>query len=143
MLNKIVIVGRLTRNPQLAEKEGSEIASFSVATERNYNYQGQTQQAVDYIFCKAYGKIAINIAKYTKKGSLVGITGHMRSYKYEKDKQTHFMTELVVETIKFISNPNSNESSSSNQPTITDDFEGSPALQDHQLLSVTTDPQNQ
>ncbi|UTB80245.1 single-stranded DNA-binding protein [Staphylococcus carnosus] len=135
MLNKIVIVGRLTRNPQLTEKEGSEIASFSVATERNYNYQGQTQQAVDYIFCKAYGKIAINIAKYTKKGSLVGNTGHMRSYKYEKDKQTHFITELVVETIKFISNPNSNESSSSNQSTITDDFDGSPALQENQLLS--------
>ena len=58
LLNKIVIVGRLTRNPQLAQKEDSDIASFSVATERNYSYQGQNQQAVDYIFCKAFGKTA-------------------------------------------------------------------------------------
>ncbi|SNV01007.1 single strand DNA-binding protein [Staphylococcus piscifermentans] len=143
LLNKIVIVGRLTRNPQLAEKEDSDIASFSVATERNYSYQGQNQQAVDYIFCKAFGKTAKNIAKYTKKGSLVGITGHMRSYKYEKDKQTHFMTELVVETIKFISSPNSNENSTSNYSNIADNLEGSPALQENQLSTATQNPHTQ
>lgn len=106
MINKIVIVGRLTKQPQIIAKEESDIVYFTVATERNYNYQGKNQQSVDYINCKAFGKTARNIASYTTKGTLVGITGYMHSYKYEKDQQTHFGMELVVETIKFISTPN-------------------------------------
>ena len=54
-------------------------------------------------FCKAFGKTATNIEKYTSQGTLVGITGQMRSRKYEKEGQTHFVTELYVETIKFMS----------------------------------------
>ena len=52
---------------------------------------------------KAFGKLASNIEKYTNQGTLVGITGQMRSRKYDKDGQTHFVTELYVETIKFMS----------------------------------------
>ena len=58
--------------------------------------------AITYIV-KAFGKTATNIEKYTSQGSLVGITGQMRSRKYEKDNQTHFVTEVYVETIKFMS----------------------------------------
>ena len=67
----------------------------------------------------------------------------MRSYKYEKDKQTHFITELIVETIKFISSPNSNENSTSNYSNITDNLEGSPAFQENQLSTATQNPQTQ
>lgn len=102
MLNKIVIVGRLTKKAQIFEKEEVKIATFCVATERNYK-DDNNEIACDYIFCKAFGKTATNIELYTDQGALVGITGQMRSRKYDKESQTHFVTELYVETIKFMS----------------------------------------
>ena len=112
MLNKIVIVGRMTKDAQIYEKEDNKIATFCVATERNY----KDEISSDYLLCKAFGKTATNIEKYTSQGTLVGITGQMRSRKYEKEGQTHFVTELYVETIKFMSPKNkNNETPSDNQ----------------------------
>lgn len=68
------------------------------------NYKDDINEiSTDYLLCKAFGKTATNIEKYTSQGTLVGITGQMRSRKYEKEGQTHFVTELYVETIKFMS----------------------------------------
>ena len=115
MLNKIVIVGRMTKDAQIYEKEDNKIATFCVATERNYK-DDNNEISTDYLLCKAYGKTATNIEKYTSQGTLVGITGQMRSRKYEKEGQTHFVTELYVETIKFMSPKNkNNETPSDNQ----------------------------
>mgnify|MGYP001030563058 CR=1 FL=1 len=107
MLNKIVIVGRMTKDAQIYEKEDNKIATFCVATERNYK-DDINEISTDYLLCKAFGKTATNIEKYTSQGTLVGITGQMRSRKYEKEGQTHFVTELYVETIKFMSPKNKN-----------------------------------
>lgn len=115
MLNKIVIVGKMTKDAQIYEKEDNKIATFCVATERNYK-DDINEISTDYLLCKAFGKTATNIEKYTSQGTLVGITGQMRSRKYEKEGQTHFVTELYVETIKFMSPKNkNNETPSDNQ----------------------------
>ena len=114
MLNKIVIVGRMTKDAQIYEKEDNKIATFCVATERNYK-DDINEISTDYLLCKAFGKTATNIEKYTSQGTLVGITGQMRSRKYEKEGQTHFVTELYVETIKFMSPNKNNETPSDNQ----------------------------
>lgn len=115
MLNKIVIVGKMTKDAQIYEKEDNKIATFCVATERNYK-DDNNEISTDYLLCKAFGKTATNIEKYTSQGTLVGITGQMRSRKYEKEGQTHFVTELYVETIKFMSPKNkNNETPSDNQ----------------------------
>ncbi|WP_145391517.1 single-stranded DNA-binding protein [Staphylococcus epidermidis] len=115
MLNKIVIVGRMTKDAQIYEKEDNKIATFCVATERNYK-DDNNEISTDYLLCKAFGKTATNIEKYTSQGTLVGITGQMRSRKYEKEGQTHFVTELYVETIKFMCPKNkNNETPSDNQ----------------------------
>lgn len=115
MLNKIVIVGRMTKDAQIYEKEDNKIATFCVATERNYK-DDNNEISTDYLLCKAFGKTATNIERYTSQGTLVGITGQMRSRKYEKEGQTHFVTELYVETIKFMSPKNkNNETPSDNQ----------------------------
>ena len=97
-----------TKDAKIYNNEEVKIATFSVATERNYKDEND-EMACDYILCKAFGKMASNIEKYTSQGSLVGITGQMRSRKYEKEKQTHFVTELYVETIKFMSPKLNNE----------------------------------
>ncbi|PNZ29494.1 single strand DNA binding protein [Staphylococcus petrasii] len=121
MLNKIVIVGRMTKDAQIYEKEEVKIATFSVATERNYK-DDNNEIACDYIFCKAFGKTAANIERYTSQGSLVGITGQMRSRKYEKEGQTHFVTELYVETIKFMSPQSKNNEILSNSSFMEDTY---------------------
>lgn len=121
MLNKIVIVGRMTKDAQIYEKEEVKIATFSVATERNYK-DDNNEIACDYIFCKAFGKTATNVEKYTSQGSLVGITGQMRSRKYEKEGQTHFVTELYVETIKFMSPQSKNNEILSNSSFMEDTY---------------------
>ena len=112
MLNKIVIVGRMTKDAQIYEKEDNKIATFCVATERNYK-DDNNEISTDYLLCKAFGKTATNIEKYTSQGTLVGITGQMRSRKYEKEGQTHFVTELYVETIQFMSPTHKNNATPS------------------------------
>ncbi|MCG7340021.1 single-stranded DNA-binding protein [Staphylococcus sp. ACRSN] len=102
MINNIVIVGRLTKDPQIYEKEGRKLATFCVAVNRNYKDKEQNT-ICDYLYCKAFGKLATNIERYTNQGSLVGITGQMQSSKYSKEGQTHFVSEIFVETIKFMS----------------------------------------
>ena len=62
MLNKIVIVGRMTKDAKIYDNEEVKIATFSVATERNYKDEND-EIACDYIFCKAFGKMASNIEK--------------------------------------------------------------------------------
>ena len=108
MLNKIVIVGRLTKKAQIFENEEVKIATFCVATERNYKDENN-EIACDYIFVRHLVKATTNIESYTDQGTLVGITGQMRSRKYDKDGQTHFVTELYVETIKFMSPKSKND----------------------------------
>ena len=73
MLNKIVIVGRMTKDAKIYDNEEVKIATFSVATERNYKDEND-EIACDYIFCKAFGKMASNIEKYTSQGSLTGFS---------------------------------------------------------------------
>ena len=103
MLNKIVIVGRLTKDAQIFEKEDRKIATFCVATHRNYKDENG-EIVCDYLFCKAFGKLASNIEKYTNQGTLVGITGQMRSRKYDKDGQTH--NEIISDSILDIDSQN-------------------------------------
>lgn len=108
MINNIVIVGRLTKDPKIYEKEGNKLATMCVAITRNYKDKDQNT-ICDYLYCKAVGKIANNIELYLNKGSLVGITGQMQSRKYEKEGQMHFVSELFIETIRFMSPRNKGE----------------------------------
>ena len=62
MLNKIVIVGRLTKDAQIYEKEDNKVATFCVATERNYKDENN-EISSDYLLCKAFGKTAYQYRK--------------------------------------------------------------------------------
>ena len=121
----------MTKDAQIYNNEEVKIATFSVATERNYKDENN-EIACDYIFCKAFGKTALNIQRYTSQGSLVGITGQMRSRKYEKDNQTHFVTELYVETIKFMSPKSKNNEILSNSSIDEDTY----SLENLEIINI-------
>ena len=78
MINRVVMVGRMTRDPELRRTgSGAAVTSFTLALNRNYN-SADGQQA-DYISCVVWNKVAENVAQYCSKGSLVWLEGRLRS----------------------------------------------------------------
>lgn len=101
MINSVVLVGRLTKDPVLRKTaNGDSVVSFTVACNRKSKNQEQT---ADFINCVAWNNVADATAKYTHKGSLVGAEGRIqtRSYDDQYGKRV-FATEVVANTVKFL-----------------------------------------
>ena len=98
MINRVVLVGRLTRDIELRyTNSGAAVASFTVAVNRQFtNAQGERE--ADFINCVIWRKSAENFANFTHKGSLVGIDGRIQTRSYENQQgQRVYVTEVVVE----------------------------------------------
>ena len=103
MLNQIVIVGRLVRDPELRETDGGKkVTNITLAVPRSYkNLNGEYE--TDYIDCVLWTGIAENTTEYCKKGDIVGVKGRMQSNSYEKDGETRFSTDVIAEKVTFLS----------------------------------------
>ena len=102
MINRVVMVGRMTRDPELRRTgSGAAVTSFTLASNRNYN-SADGQQA-DYISCVVWNKVAENVAQYCSKGSLVGVEGRLRSRTYDNAQgQRVYVTEVVCDSVQFL-----------------------------------------
>ena len=102
MSNRVVMVGRMTRDPELRRTgSGAAVTSFTLALNRNYN-SADGQQA-DYISCVVWNKVAENVAQYCSKGSLVGVEGRLRSRTYDNAQgQRVYVTEVVCDSVQFL-----------------------------------------
>jgi single-strand DNA-binding protein len=103
MLNRVVLVGRLTRDPDLRyTPNGVAVANFTVAVNRPFRNQ-QGEQEADFINCVTWRKQAENLAHYMKKGSLIGVDGRIqtRSYDNQEGKRV-YVTEVLAENIQFL-----------------------------------------
>ena len=102
MINRVVMVGRMTRDPELRRTgSGAAGTSFTLALNRNYN-SADGQQA-DYISCVVWNKVAENVAQYCSKGSLVGVEGRLRSRTYDNAQgQRVYVTEVVCDSVQFL-----------------------------------------
>ena len=102
MINRVVLVGRMTRDPELRRTNtGAAVTSFTLALNRNYN-SADGQQA-DYINCVVWNKVAENVAQYCSKGSLVGVEGRLRSRTYDNAQgQRVYVTEVVCDSVQFL-----------------------------------------
>ena len=103
MLNKVIIMGRLTKDPEIRYAQGSNmaIAKFNVAVERDYQKQGEEKQ-VDFISCIAFDKKADFVQKYFAKGNMIAIEGHLQTGSYKnKDNQTVYTTDVIVDKVSF------------------------------------------
>ena len=103
MLNQIVLVGRLVRDPELKECEGGyKYTNITLAVPRSFkNADGNYD--TDFIDCKLWDGIAENASEFCKKGDLLGIKGRIQSSSFEKDNEKKYVTELIAEKITFLS----------------------------------------
>lgn len=103
MINRVVLIGRLTRDPELRTTgSGISVATFTLAVDRQYT-NAQGERGADFIQCVIWRKAAENFCQYTNKGSLVGIEGRIQTRNYDnKDGQRVYVTEVVVDNFSFL-----------------------------------------
>lgn len=103
-LNKVFIIGNLTRDPELRNlPSGAAVASFGVATNRVWkNQQGQKQEDVQFHNVVVFGRQAEIISQYLSKGSLILVEGRIQTRSWDaKDGSKQYRTEIVAERIQF------------------------------------------
>lgn len=101
-MNKVILVGRLTRDPELrSTSAGISTANFTVAVNRNFkNKDGQYD--ADFISCVAFRNTADFVNKYFKKGSMICLDGRIQTRNYDaQDGTKRYVTEVVVENVEF------------------------------------------
>ena len=102
-MNKVILMGRLTRDPEVRYTQTSNtlVASFSLAVNRRFVRQGEERQA-DFINIVAWGKQGEFCSKYFKKGQQVGVIGRIQTRNWDDDKgQKHYVTEVIAEEAYF------------------------------------------
>lgn len=103
MMNRVVLVGRLTKDPDLRyTPSGVAVASFTLAVNRTFaNQQGERE--ADFINCVVWRRAAENVANFLKKGSLAGVDGRLQTRNYEgQDGRRVYVTEVVAESVQFL-----------------------------------------
>ncbi|KXA44553.1 single-stranded DNA-binding protein [Staphylococcus sp. HMSC059E03] len=115
MLNRVVLVGRLTADPQYRVTPSSlDVATFTLAVNRNFKDKNGEQQ-VDFINCVVFRKQAENVNNYLNKGSLAGVDGRLQSRSYENDEGRRvFVKEVVCDSVQFLE-PKNAQTSNNNQ----------------------------
>lgn len=103
MINNVVLVGRLTRDPELKYTGNNiAVASFSLAVNRNFK-DANGERETDFINCVIWRQQAENLANWAKKGALIGITGRIQTRSYENQQgQRVYVTEVVAENFQML-----------------------------------------
>lgn len=116
MINRVILVGRLTKDPEYRQTpSGVSVATFTLAVNRSFtNSQGERE--ADFINVVVFRKQAENVDKYLSKGSLAGVDGRIQSRSYEnKEGQRVFVTEVVADSVQFMDNKGSNQQNNQSQ----------------------------
>ena len=103
MINRVVLVGRLVRDPELRRTtSGMSVASFTVAID-NWTKGPNGERTTSFIPCTVWGQSAENVSRFTRKGSLVGIEGRLNQRSYEtKDNRKVSVVEVICDSVQFL-----------------------------------------
>ncbi|MEZ0180118.1 single-stranded DNA-binding protein ['Camptotheca acuminata' phytoplasma] len=117
MINRVILVGRITKDPELIFVRGDvPLVKFTLAVNRNFTNASGVREA-DFIRCSVWNKQAENLAKYILKGALLGVEGSIRVNTFEKDNQKQFITEVNCEIIQFLESKKDNSKFNTNDNT--------------------------
>lgn len=103
MLNQIIIMGRLTRDPELRRtSSGIAVASFCVAVDRDYTSDPSGEKETDFINCVAWRQKAEFVSKYFEKGSMIVVSGRLQIRKWtDNDGNNRTTAEIVADNLYF------------------------------------------
>ena len=102
MINQTVLVGRITRDPELKRTQSNiSYVRFTLAVNRSFKDESGETQA-DFISCIAWRAQAENLARFMKQGSQIGLVGRIQTGSYESDKGTIYTTDVVADNIQFL-----------------------------------------
>ena len=120
MLNRVVIVGRLVRDPELRKTASDRsVVAFTVALDNRTTNNGE--KSTSYIPCTAWNSTAESIAKFMKKGSLVGVDGHLNQRSYTaNDGRKVSVVEVIADSVQFLEKKN--DSSVNSSTTSNNDY---------------------
>ena len=108
-MNKVILMGRLTRDPEVRYSQGDSqmaIARFSLAVDRRFKRQGDTVTA-DFFNCTAFGKQGEFVETYLKQGTKIVVTGRIQNDNYtNKEGQKVYSVQIIVEEIEFAESKN-------------------------------------
>lgn len=109
-MNVVVLVGRVTRDPDIRQSQGENpmvVARYTLAVDRRY--QKDAEQKADFVSMVSFGRTAEFIEKYVKKGTKLCIRGRIQTGSYEKDGKKIYTTDVVAEDIEFAESKKSQE----------------------------------
>ena len=125
-MNKVILMGRLTRDPEVRYSQGENstaIARYTLAVDRRFKRDGD--QTADFINCIAFGKSAEFAEKYFHKGTKVVVTGRIQTGSYtNKDGQKVYTTDVVVEDQEFAESKATSQQNQQNNSTPATDSDG-------------------
>ena len=102
-MNKVIVIGRLTKDPELkfAQGTGTAVATFTVAVNRRFKREGQPE--ADFIPVVVFGKQAEATANYMSKGKLISVAGAIQTRSYDaKDGTKRYVTEVIADEVSFL-----------------------------------------
>jgi single-strand DNA-binding protein len=110
MMNSVNVIGNISTDIDLkATPSGKFVATFNVAVNNPFN-----REKTSFLPVEVWGKVAQNTADYCKKGSKVGISGHLEVDQWEKDGQKKYKTKIIASMVGFLDSKNSNRTSQNN-----------------------------
>ena len=124
-MNKVIEIGRLTKEPEIRYSQGASstcVARYTLAVDRKFKQEGQPN--ADFINCIAFGKLGEFAEKYLHKGTKIAVVGRIQTGSYKnKDGNTVYTTDVVVEEQEFCESKSSNQSQQNERPQqSSDDF---------------------
>lgn len=110
MINRTILVGRITKDPALRKTQnGTSVVSFVLAVNRKVKKEGQPD--ADFINCVAWNKTADFMAQYVKKGALLGLESRIQTRNYDdRDGKRVYVTEVVADRVQLLESKKSDES---------------------------------
>ena len=124
-MNKVILLGRLTRDPEIRYTQGAEqtcVARYTLAVDRRYKREGEAN--ADFIGCVAFGNQAQFAEKYLKQGTKIAIVGRIQTGSYtNKDRQKVYTTDIVIEEQEFAESKAA-QTSTAQQPVPSNTFNG-------------------
>ncbi len=130
MINQAVLTGRLGKDPELRQTQtGMTVATFSLAVDRPKGKDGQ--RGTDWINCKAFGKRAEVLQRYTRKGSMIGVVGHIQTGSYDSQRtgQKVYTTDVIVDDLTFLDakKPDAGSYAGTQAQTVSNPYKPQPA----------------